>query len=125
MCGAGFAYLYERGRVAVGFVRGVVLTACLELLALHLSPTGVGPHVALPVFAAAYGWERRTVFWRYAAPVLLVYAAVTSRWLLGGSELLPHAVAGLLAAFVTRLFPERAAVVEAEPPPTTTSLGLR
>jgi hypothetical protein len=125
MCGAGFAYLYERGRVAVGFGRGVVLTACLELLALQLSPTGVGPHVALPLFAAAYGWERRTVFWRYAAPLLLVYAAVTSRWLLGGAELLPHAVAGLLAAFVTRLFPERGAVVEAEPPPTTTSLGLR
>jgi hypothetical protein len=124
MCGAGFAYLYERGRVAVGFVRGIVLTAALELLALHFTATGAGPHVAFPVFAAAYGWEKRTVFWRYAAPVLLGYVAVVTVWLHGGLELVPHAVAGLLASFLVHLFPERGEVAEAEPPPTMTTLGL-
>ncbi len=32
------------------------------------------PHVALPLFAAAFAWEERSVFWRYAAPLLLAYA---------------------------------------------------
>jgi hypothetical protein len=41
-------------------------------------------------------------------------------------DLLPHLVVGLVAAFVARLFPERGAVVEeAEPEPSTTTLGLR
>jgi 1-acyl-sn-glycerol-3-phosphate acyltransferase len=127
MCGAGFAYLYERGRVAVGFVRGVVLTVCLELAALHLAPTPIGPHVALPLFAAAYAWERGTVFWRYAVPALLLYVVLIARWLLGGMDLLPHMVVGLVAAFLARLFPERGAVAEEaeQEAPSTTTLGLR
>jgi len=124
MCGAGFAYLYERGRVAVGFVRGIVLTAALELAALHFMPTGVGPHVAFPIFAAVFGWEKRTVFWRYTVPLLLAYVAFIVIGLRGGLELLPHAVAGLLASFLVHLFPERGEVAEAEPPPTMTSLDL-
>jgi hypothetical protein len=126
MCGAGFAYLYERGRVAVGFVRGVVLTVCLELAALHLAPTPIGPHVALPLFAAAYAWERGTVFWRYAVPALLLYVVLIARWLLGGMDLLPHMVVGLVAAFLARLFPERGAVAEEaeQEAPSTTTLGF-
>ena len=56
MMGALFPYLYEHGRTAKGFVRGFVAAACLELGALHLAPTGVGPHVALPLYAAAFAW---------------------------------------------------------------------
>ena len=39
--------------------------------ALHLAPAGLGPHVALPGFAAACARELRTVVRRYATPVLL------------------------------------------------------
>jgi hypothetical protein len=125
LSGAFFAYLYERGRVALGFIRGLVLAMCLALAALYLAPTGVGPHLGLVVFAAAYAWERRTVFWRYTVPVLLLYALLVARWLHAGAEVLPHAVAGLLAWFFARFLPDgRAGVEEAEPPPATTTLGL-
>ncbi len=125
LCGAFFAYLYERSRVALGFIRGLVLAMCFGLGALYLVPTGVGPHISLTVFAAAYGWERRAVFWRYAAPLLLIYDVLVARWLHAGIEIMPHAVAGLLAWFFVRFLPDGAAVVEeAEPPPTHTSLGL-
>jgi 1-acyl-sn-glycerol-3-phosphate acyltransferase len=105
--GSVFPYLYERGRVALGFIRGVVLTAGLELAALHLAPTGVGPHVALPVYAAAYAWEGRTFFWRYAVPVLSAYALAGSTFIGGGLDLVPHAAAGLLGWLLARLFPYR------------------
>jgi hypothetical protein len=125
LSGAFFAYLYERGRVALGFIRGLVLAMCLALAALYLAPTVVGPHLGLVVFAAAYAWERRTVFWRYTVPVLLLYALLVARWLHAGAEVLPHAVAGLLAWFFARFLPDgRAGVEEAEPPPATTTLGL-
>ena len=126
LSGAFFAYLYERGRVALGFIRGLVLAMSLGLAAFYLTPTGVGPHISLTVFAASYAWERRTVFWRYAAPLLFLYDLVVVRWLHAGLEVLPHAVAGLLAWLFVRFLPDgRAPVEEAEPPPTTTSLGLR
>lgn len=129
LAGAGFAYLYERTRLALGFVQGVVMAGLLELGALHLAPTPLGAHVALPLFAAAYAWEERAVFWRYAAPVLLAWALVVPRWLGGGVELLPHALAGLVAWILVRFLPggpsaeSREAEGEEETP--SSSLGLR
>jgi 1-acyl-sn-glycerol-3-phosphate acyltransferase len=124
VCGAMFPYLYERGRRTLAFIQGMVLAMCLELGALVFAPSGLGPHVALPVYAAAYAWERRTVFWRWTAPVLFAYAVLVV-WLLGGRlEVLPHAVAGLLGWMLVRLLPrsDRAAAPE---PPATLGLGLR
>jgi len=129
LAGAGFAYLYERGRLALAFVRGLVAAALLELGALYLAPTPIGPHLALPLFAAAFAWEERTVFWRYAAPILAAYAIGIPLWLGGGVELLPHAIAGLLAWGLARLLPlgggtgSAAEDEEAEAPSST--LGLR
>jgi 1-acyl-sn-glycerol-3-phosphate acyltransferase len=129
LAGAGFAYLYERTRLALGFVQGVVMAGLLELGALHLAPTPLGAHVALPLFAAAYAWEERAVFWRYAAPVLLAWALVVPRWLGGGMELLPHALAGLVAWILVRFLPggpsaeSREEETEEETP--SSSLGLR
>jgi 1-acyl-sn-glycerol-3-phosphate acyltransferase len=133
IAGAGFAYLYERSRIAIGFVQGLVAAALLELGAQQLAPNPLGPHLALPLFAAAYAWEERSVFWRYAAPLLLAYALVVPSWLAGGAlaaaaGLLPHAVAGLLAWVVVRFLPSGAAsreeVAEPEDEPRST-LGLR
>jgi 1-acyl-sn-glycerol-3-phosphate acyltransferase len=129
MAGLGLAYLYERGRTALAFVQGVVVAGLLELGALHVTRTPLGPHLALPLFAAAFAWEERTVFWRWAAPVGLVYAVGVPLWLGGGFELLPHAVAALLAWLVVRLLggggarPATADADEAEEAGST--LGLR
>jgi 1-acyl-sn-glycerol-3-phosphate acyltransferase len=124
MVGALFPYIYEHGRTAIGFVRGFVATACLELAALFLAPSGIGPHVALPLFAAAYAWERKTVFWRYAAPVLAAYA-VGSPFLFraGLMGLAPHAMAGLLGWLLVRLWPYRLPERAAEEP-APLGLGL-
>jgi 1-acyl-sn-glycerol-3-phosphate acyltransferase len=127
--GAGFPYLYERGRLAVAFVQGLVFAALLETGALFLAPTPLGPHLALPLFAAAFAWEERTVFWRYTAPILATYALLVPGWLGGGVELLPHAIAGLLAWGLVRFLPggggpERAADEEPDEAPSST-LGLR
>lgn len=105
--GALFPYLYEHGREAMGFIRGLVLAVALELLALWLAPAMAGPHVAIPLYAAAYAWERRTVFWRYAVPVLLAYAWVCVRMMGIGGAIIPHALAGLLACVVVQVFPYR------------------
>ncbi len=102
VAGAAFAYLYERGRVALAFVQGLVAAALLELGALHLAPTPLGPHLALPLYAAAFAWEERSVFWRYAVPLELAYAVLVPVWLGGGFTLLPHALAGLLAWIAVR-----------------------
>ena len=125
MMGALFPYLYEHGRTALGFMRGFVAAACLELGALHLAPTGAGPHVALPLYAAAFAWERKTVFWRYTAPLLAAYA-VGSPFLFRASPmtLVPHAMAGLLGWLLIRLWPYRPAERAAEEP-ATIGLGLR
>jgi 1-acyl-sn-glycerol-3-phosphate acyltransferase len=105
LAGAGFPHLYERGRLAIAFVQGLVAAALLEIGALYLAPTPLGPHLALPLFAAAFAWEERTVFWRYSAPVLLAYALLVPWWLGGGVELLPHAIAALLAWGLVRFLP--------------------
>lgn len=122
--GAAFPYLYERGRTALGFVRGLVFASALELLAQYGAPSGLGPHVALALFAAAYAWEERSVYWRYTSPALLAYALILHRSLGGGSELLPHAVAGLVACLAVRLFPMRTRPLAAEESPAS-GLGLR
>ncbi len=124
-CGALFPYLYERGRTAIGFIRGLVLCACLEVLALLISPIDAGPHVALPLFAAAFAWQRRSVYSVYATPVLLAYAIVVPH-LLGAGFLaaVPHAVAALVAWFVTSAVPWRTPSSRREEPPPLLGLGL-
>lgn len=108
LAGALLPYFYERAGIALGYVRGVVLTAGFELAALQIEPTGLGPHVAFPVFAATYAAVARTVFWRYSAPFLALYA-IGSWPLLGGAplSLLPHALAGFLAWLTARTLPYR------------------
>jgi hypothetical protein len=126
LAGAGFAYLYEHGPTALRFVRGLTIGLLAALAAMYLAPTGVGPHVTLPLYAAAFAWAGRTVFWRYAAPVLVVYALVSARLMLGGWELLPHATAGLAAWVVQRLLPGTRSGESSEPPqPGGLGLDLR
>ncbi len=123
--GALFPYIYEHGRTTLGFIRGLVAAACLELGALLIAPAPAGPHVALALFAAAYAWERTTVFSRYAAPTLAVYALGFWRLVGGGLELVPHAVAGLLACLLVQLFPLQVTPRQAEEPqPAGLGLGL-
>ncbi len=104
LAGAGFPYLYERSTTSLAFVRGMVFACVLELGAQYLSPTPLGPHVALPIYAAAFAWQRRTVFWIYAAPVLVAYAFGISYNLFGGLEISAHILAGLLAWLGTQMF---------------------
>jgi 1-acyl-sn-glycerol-3-phosphate acyltransferase len=124
MVGALFPYLYEHGRTALGFIRGLVSAICIEVGAYALVPVGFGPHIALPVFAAAFAWERRTVSWRYTASVLACYAFVSWRLMGGGPGAIPHAIAGLVAWMLSSLFPYRS---ESEHPErhTLEGLGLR
>jgi hypothetical protein len=70
MAGAGFPYLYDRGRTALGFVQGLTLATLAALGAQFYAPSPLGLHVALPLFCAAYAWDTRSVFWRYSAPIL-------------------------------------------------------
>ena len=105
LAGAAFPYLYERGRLSIAFLQGLVAAALLELGALHLGRSPLGPHVALPLFAAAFAWEERTVFWRYTAPILAAYAIFVPLWLGGTVELLPHAITGLVAWMLVRFLP--------------------
>jgi 1-acyl-sn-glycerol-3-phosphate acyltransferase len=129
LAGAGFPYLYERGRVALAFVQGLVAAALLELGALYLAPTPLGPHLALPLFCAAFAWEERTVFWRYSAPILAAYAFGIPAWLGGTLELVPHAIAGLLAWGLVRFLPRAgrhgAADEEKQDEAPSSTLGLR
>ena len=124
LLGALFPYIYEHGRNALGFVRGMVLAAALELGALYVAPTGVGPHIALPLFAAAYAWDGRTVFWRYTVPVLAGYAIGVAFLLRADVAAVVHALAGLLAWLALRLFPLRPPPPPAEEVPAS-GLGLR
>lgn len=123
--GALFPYLYERGNTALAFIRGFVLALGLELGALALAPIGLGPHVALPVYAAAFAWQKRTVYSTYAVPILLAWALLVPR-VLGEIELglVPHAVAGLLAWLINSLVPYRAESPAREVPERTSGLGL-
>jgi len=125
LAGAAFPYLYEHGTAAVEFLRGLVIAAGLSFLALLVAPTGLGPQVALPAFAAAHAWERRTVFWRYATPVLVAYVVLIPLLLHGLSgALFFHALAGLLAWLLTRLFPYHRPFSRAARDPALTGLGL-
>ena len=93
----------------------------LGLLAQLLAPSPYGPHVGLPLYAAAFAWERRTVFWRYAAPLQAVYGMLVPLWLGAGYEMIPHATVAPLAWLTTRLFPYRTPAPEVE----QTVLGLK
>jgi hypothetical protein len=57
------------------------------------------------VFLLAYAWEGRTVFWPYAVIVLGAYALGVPFLLGGNAGLIVHALAGLLAWMLIRLFP--------------------
>ena len=122
--GAFFPYLYDRGRVTEGFIQGMVAACLLEMGALRLFPSAFGPHVALPLFAAAYAWERRSVYWRYAAPVLLLYVVGIARLSGTGMAVLPHVIAGLLAWLVVRFLPAGRPPAAADVPAPSSLLGL-
>ena len=121
--GALFPYFYDRGRITEGFIQGMVAACLLEMGALRLFPVAFGPHIALPLFAAAYAWERRTVYWRYAAPLLISYVVATA-WFFGkGTYVLPHVIAGLLAWLVVRFLPAGRPLA-ADVPAKATVIGL-
>jgi len=124
--GALFPYLYERGNTALAFIRGFVLALVLEAGTLIVAPSGLGPHVALPLYAAAFGWQKRTVYSAYAAPILLAWAVLVPRTL-GGLDLglVPHAVAGLLAWLLASLVPYRAEPPVQAEPERQSGLGLQ
>jgi len=107
MAGALYPYLYAHRRTAMSFLRGMVLAFALEGAAQRLWPSAAGPHAALALYAAVFAIGARSVFWRYAAAVLLVYA-VGAPLLIGWSVgLALHLLAGLLAAAVALAFPYR------------------
>jgi len=126
--GAMFPYLYARGRTALDFIRGLVVALLLELGALYLAPTPLGPHVALPLYCAAFAWQRRTVFWPWAVMTLLAWVGFVLLELGAGLGVLPHATTGLLAWLVNSLLPGGAPAVSAaeseEAPSDLLSLGL-
>jgi len=105
MAGALFPYLYERGRVVLDFMRGIVIACLAELGALYLAPSALGPHVALALFVAAYAWGRKTLFSSYVVPILLAYVGLLAFWLYGGFSLITHAVAALVAWLLVTIFP--------------------
>jgi 1-acyl-sn-glycerol-3-phosphate acyltransferase len=123
--GAMFPYLYERGRVALGFMRGMTIACCTALGALYLWPSPIGAHVSLPLSAAAYAWAGRTVFYRYTVPILVAYA-LGGQWFIGGDvALLPHATAGLFAWVLGRILPAgRSTSPAAEAASTDGPIGL-
>jgi 1-acyl-sn-glycerol-3-phosphate acyltransferase len=99
-------YLYARTLVALDAIRGALLALLLSLAATAWwSPTPLGPLIALPLFLAAYAWDRRCALWTLAAPLLAAFALGVPLWLGGRLELMPHAVAGLLAWALVRLWP--------------------
>jgi 1-acyl-sn-glycerol-3-phosphate acyltransferase len=107
LAGTLFPYIYERRRTAMTFMRGMVLALALEAAAQCLWPTPLGPHAALPAFAGVFALAARTVFWRYAAFVLLVYAVAVPWWLGWTPGLALHLLSGLVAAVVALAVPYR------------------
>lgn len=107
VAGAVYPYLYTRRRTAMTFLRGMVLAFALEAAAQALWPSAAGPHAALALYAAAFAVAARTVFWRYAAAILVLYA-IGAPLLIGWSVGLSlHLLAGLIAAAVALAFPYR------------------
>ena len=96
LLGALFPYLYERGRSAGRFLEGFAAALLLEAACLLLFPDGTGPHLVLPLFAALYAASGRTVFYRYAAPLLLAYAAIVPLLLGATPALAWHVAAAVL-----------------------------
>jgi len=121
--GALFPYLYERGTIALGACQGLVLAIALEVAALRWAPSVAGAHVALPAFLAAYAWERRSVFFAYAVPILGAYAVATGLLLDPSPRVLVHALAGLLAWGLIAVVPRRRGTVGESP--QEPGLGLR
>ena len=107
VAGSAYPYLYARRRTAMTFVRGAVVAFALEGAAQRLWPSPAGAHAALALYAAAFAIGARSVFWRYAAAVLLLYA-ILAPMLIGWSVgLALHLLAGLLAAAIALAFPYR------------------
>jgi 1-acyl-sn-glycerol-3-phosphate acyltransferase len=105
--GAIYPYLYAHRRTAMTFLRGMVLAFALEGAAQALWPSAAGPHAALALYAAVFALGARTVFWPYAASVLLAYA-IGAPLLIGWSVgLALHLLAGVLAAALALAFPYR------------------
>ena len=123
--GGLFAYVYERSRVALPAVRGFVTVAALETAAQMIAPDPFGPHVALPLFLAIFAWERRSVFWRWAAPVLAGYALAVPLLLAHGAFNPVHALPALLAWLAERVFPYDLGSRNAEATAAPVGLGLR
>jgi 1-acyl-sn-glycerol-3-phosphate acyltransferase len=124
LAGALFPYLYEHGRVALAFIRGLVTAIVIAGGTYALFPVPFGPHLSLPLYVAAFAWERKTVAWRFTTPLLISYAAYCV-WVMGpNGAVVPHATAALLAWLSTRLFPYRP---DGEHPErhTLEGLGLR
>jgi hypothetical protein len=105
LLGALLPYFYERALVSLRFVRGLALAAIFELAALLWAPSGLGPHVALPLYAAAFAGMQRTVFWRYSLPFLGGYTLFATWWMGGRPLLLIHGAAGALGLLLTHLVP--------------------
>jgi len=107
VAGAMYPYLYAHRGTAMTFLRGMVLAFAVEAAAQRLWPSASGPHAALALYAAVFAIGARSVFWRSAAAVLLVYA-VGAPLLIGWSVgLALHLLAGLLAAALALAFPYR------------------
>ena len=107
LAGAIYPYVYVRRRTAMTFLRGMVLAFALEGAAQGLWPAPAGPHAALALYAAAFAIAARTVFWRYAAAILVLYA-IGAPLLIGWSVgLALHLLAGLVAAALALAFPYR------------------
>jgi 1-acyl-sn-glycerol-3-phosphate acyltransferase len=123
LAGALYPYLYDRGRTALAFIRGLTFTLLLGLGATWVWPSPLGLHVSAPLFAAAFAWERETVFWRSAVPVLLGYAVGVPVLLHGGAETLAHALVGLLGWLLARLGGDVGGDVEATPAPADEAPG--
>jgi len=105
LAGAIYPYVYARRRTAMTFLRGMVLAFALEGAAQALWPSPAGPHAALALYAAAFAIAARTVFWRYAGVILVLYA-IGAPLLIGWSVGLSlHLLAGLVAAAVALAFP--------------------
>jgi 1-acyl-sn-glycerol-3-phosphate acyltransferase len=107
--GALFPYLYERRQRALTFVRGMVLAFALEAAAQCLWPSAVGAQAALPMYAALFALGARTVFWRYSAPILFLYAVGTPLLLGWSVGLALHYAAALVAASAALALPYREA----------------